>query len=111
MENYISIDDFKKIEIRIGQIISAEPIEGSLKLLKLSVSFGEELPRQVLSGIAPHFPNPQDLVNKRCAFVTNLAPREMMGLTSQGMILATSGEGFFSLFEVDDNVPVGSLVK
>jgi len=96
----ISIDDFKKVEIRIGEIKSAEKIEGSDKLLKLKVNFGTE-ERQVLSGIAAHFPEPHDLVGKKCPFVTNLAPRMMMGLESQAMILATGGDGEtpFSLFE------------
>lgn len=96
----ISIDDFKKVEIKIGEIKSAEKIEGSEKLLKLQVNFGSE-DRQVLSGIAAHFPNPQDLVGKKCPFVTNLAPRMMMGLESQAMILATGGDGEtpFALFE------------
>jgi methionine--tRNA ligase beta chain len=96
----ISIDDFKKVEIKIGEIKSAEPIEGSEKLLKLLVNFGTE-DRQVLSGIAAYFPDPQTLVGKKCPFVTNLAPRMMMGLESRAMILATGGDGEtpFSLFE------------
>jgi methionyl-tRNA synthetase len=100
MDEPITIDDFKKVEIRIGEIKSAEKIEGSDKLLKLSVNFGDH-DRQVLSGIAAYFPNPQDLVGKKCPFVTNLAPRMMMGLESQAMILATGGDGEtpFSLFE------------
>ncbi len=95
----ISIDDFKKVEIRIGEIKSAEKIEGSEKLLKLKVNFGSE-ERQVLSGIATYFPDPVTLVGKKCPFVTNLAPRMMMGLESQAMILATGGDGEtpFSLF-------------
>ncbi len=100
MPEPISIDDFKKVEIRIGEIKSAEKIEGSDKLLKLKVMFGEE-ERQVLSGISAYFPNPEELVGKKCPFVTNLAPRTMMGLESQAMILATGGDGEtpFSLFE------------
>ena len=96
----ISIDDFKKVEIKIGEILSAEKIEGSEKLLKLKVNFGTE-ERQVLSGIAAYVPNPQDLVGKKCPFVTNFAPRSMMGLESQAMILATGGDGEtpFALFE------------
>lgn len=95
----ISIDDFKKVEIRIGEIKSAEKIEGSDKLLKLLVNFGSE-DRQVLSGIAAYFPDPQVLVGKKCPFVMNLASRMMMGLESQGMILATGGgETPFALFE------------
>jgi methionyl-tRNA synthetase len=95
----ISIDDFKKVEIRIGEIKSAERIEGSDKLLKLLVNFGSES-RQVLSGIATYFPDPQTLVGKKCPFVTNLAPRMMIGLESQAMVLATGGgETPFALFE------------
>lgn len=96
----INIDGFAKVEIRIGEILSAEPIEGSEKLLKLKVSFGSE-ERQVLSGIAAYFPNPADLVGKKCPFVTNLKPRMMMGLESQAMIMATGGDGEtpFALFE------------
>lgn len=86
----ISIEDFKKVEITIGEIMSAEKIEGSDKLLKLKVSFGNE-ERQVLSGISAYFRDPAELVGKRVAFATNLAPRMMMGLESQAMILASGG--------------------
>jgi methionine--tRNA ligase beta chain len=103
----ISIDDFKKVEIRIGEIISAEPIEGSDKLLKLKVNFGTE-ERQVLSGIAKMV-QAADLVGKRYPFVTNLAPRMMMGLESQAMILAASDEQQLYLFETQ--APAGTLAK
>src|SRR4051812_35698986 len=106
----ITIDDFKKVEIRVGEIMSVEPIEGSEKLLKLKVNFGEVGERQVLSGIAPYFTDIQVLVGKKVPFVTNLAPRMMMGLESQGMILACGGgEVPLSLFETD--AAPGSLVK
>lgn len=102
----ITIDDFKKVEIKIGEILSVENIEGSDKLLKLKVNFGTE-ERQVLSGIKAYFPDPQQLVGKRCPFVTNLEPRIMMGLESQAMILAVGGTDLpdgkagtpFALFE------------
>ena len=97
---YLSIDDFKKVEIKIGEILSVESIEGSEKLLRLKVNFGDH-ERQVLSGIKTFFPDPQTLVGKRAPFVTNLAPRTMMGLESQAMILAVGGEADvpFALFE------------
>ena len=99
MSEIISIDDFKKVEITIGEILSAERIEGSEKLLKLKVNFGTE-ERQVLSGIAAFYPEPGALVGKRVPFVTNLAPRMMMGLESQAMILAVGDSPeTFSLFE------------
>lgn len=112
----ISIDDFKKVEIRAGKILSAEPVEGSEKLLKLSVDFNEENPRQVLSGIAKHI-SPEELVGTTCVFVTNLEPREIMGLKSEAMIMAFSGDlpaqagNFFSLLKVPNEVTPGSLVK
>ena len=107
----ISIDDFKKLEIKIGQIISAEKVENTDKLLKLVVDFGEETPRQIISGISEHFPDTQVLIGKKCAFATNLEPRVIKGFESQGMILAVSGDGFFSLLETQKEVPEGSLVK
>lgn len=107
----ISIDDFKKLEIKIGQILSVERIENTNKLLKLSVNFNEETPRQIVSGILSYFPDPQVLVGKKCAFATNLEPRVIMGLESQGMILAVSGENFFSLLETSGEVLPGSSVK
>jgi len=107
----ISIDDFKKVEITVGEIVSADNIEGSDKLLKLKVNFGELGERQVLSGIAKFFPDPMMLVGRRVPFVTNLAPRQMMGLESQAMILATGGEGEVPLFLFDTTAPPGSKVR
>ncbi len=111
----ISIDDFKKLEIRIGHILSAEKVPETDKLLKLSVDMGEASPRQVVSGISGYFPDPNMLIGKKCAFAANLEPRMIKGLQSQGMILAVSGgEGdasFFSLLETTNNVTPGSAVK
>jgi len=118
----ITIDDFAKVEIRAGKILSAEPVEGSEKLLRLNVDFGSASAesyggtKQVLSGIAK-FVTIEELVGTTCAFVTNLEPREMMGLKSEAMILAFSGnktettEGFFSLLKVPDSVLPGTKVK
>ena len=106
---HISIDEFKKVEIRVGEIKSAEPIEGSDKLLKLKVDFGTE-ERQVLSGIAAYFPDTAVLVGKRVAFATNLAPRMMMGLESQAMILATGG-GEEPLSLLESTATPGSTVR
>jgi methionyl-tRNA synthetase len=86
---YISIDDFAKVEIKLGTIMSAEVIEGSEKLYKLSVDFGEEKTRTVFSGIRK-FVTTEDLIGKQLPFVTNLEPRKMMGEYSEAMILAAS---------------------
>lgn len=117
MENKetITIDDFHKVQIKIGHILSAEKVPDADKLLKLSVDMGEENPRQIVSGISAFFSDPQTLVGKKCAFAANLEPRTIRGLESQGMILAVSGgEGdgaFFSLLETGNTVVPGSSVK
>jgi len=107
---YITIDDFSKVQIKAGKIFSAEKVEGSEKLLKLMVDLGESEPRQILSGIQKHFPNESDLVGITCMWVANLAPREMMGLTSNGMLFALGGHGDapFSLISPKVEVPPGT---
>lgn len=107
----ITIDEFKKGEISIGKILSVEIVEGSEKLLKLSVDFAEERPRTVVSGIRKYFEDPQTLVGVKCAFATNLEPRPLMGLTSEAMILAVSTDTTFSLLRVSEDTPVGTKVK
>lgn len=112
IEAKISIDDFHKVEMRIGQILNAELIEGADKLLKLTVDLGEAEPRQILSGIRVYFPDPSVLIGKRCPFVANLAPRTMRGLESNGMIVAVStDDGAFSLLEVGETIPAGTKLK
>lgn len=111
-EPKISIDQFKTIEIKIGKILSVEIIPDADKLLKLKVDMGEENPRQILSGIKMYFEDPQSLVGKSVPFVSNLTPRTIRGLESNGMILAVNdkdGAGF-SLLEVGDNISAGSIV-
>jgi methionyl-tRNA synthetase len=107
----ISIDQFKEGEIRAGEIKLVEIITESEKLLKLSVDFGEEKPRTVVSGIRKYFADPQELVGVKCAFATNLEPRPLMGITSEAMILAVSTEEDFSLLRVKDTIPPGIRVK
>lgn len=112
MTEKIKYEDFKKVEIKIGKILSVEKIENSDKLLKLSVDFAEGEPRQIVSGISKYFPDEQSLVGKKCAFVTNLEPRSLMGLESNGMVLAVGGgEEPFSLFEVASDVQTGTAAK
>ncbi len=108
--SHIEYDDFKRVQIQVGEIMHAEPVEGSEKLLKLQVKFGTE-ERQILSGIAK-FLSPEDLVGKKVPFVTNLKPRMMMGLESNGMILAASdSDGHFSLLNVNHDVASGTHVS
>jgi methionyl-tRNA synthetase len=108
----ITIDDFSKVEIRAGKILKAELIPESNKLLRLEVDFGEEKPRQVLSGIAKHFPDVALLAGRTVGFVTNLEPRLILGLESQAMILAVStSDGVFSLLSIDPTILPGTKVK
>jgi len=108
----ISFEEFKKVEIKVGKILSAEKVPDTDKLLKLSVDVGEEGPRQIVSGISLYFPDCSVLVGKKCMFVTNLEPRVICGVESQGMILAVSAiDGNFSLISPDDNILVGTLAS
>jgi methionine--tRNA ligase beta chain len=109
----ITFDEFKKLDIRIGKILSAEKVEGSDKLMKLMVDFGEpDLPagRQVIAGIG-QFYAPEALIGKECPFAYNLAPRTLKGLESQGMILCPSDNGSPVLLHPDKEIPPGSIVK
>lgn len=108
MEEKINIDDFKKVDIRIGKILAVEKVPDTDKLLKLTVDLGEAEPRTIVSGIALYFPDEQVLVGKKCPFVANLEPRMLRGIESNGMILAVSHEGEFSLFEVGEQIPAGT---
>lgn len=108
---HITYDDFAKVELKVGKILSAEALPKSEKLLKLSVDFAEGTPRTILSGIAKHFPEGAGLVGKRCMFVTNLEPRKMMGMESNGMILAVSTDTGFSLLEPNESIPEGTKAK
>jgi methionyl-tRNA synthetase len=85
----ISIDDFAKIDLRIAQIVNCEAVEGSTKLLRLTLDVGEGRTRNVFSGIASAY-KPEDLIGKLTVMVANLAPRKMKFGVSEGMVLAAS---------------------
>ncbi len=118
----VSFEDFKKLEIRIGKILSAEKIEGADRLLKLEVDFGPSVDsagspqagsgsskRQIVSGIA-EFYKPEDLLGKECPFIVNLEPRIIMGVESQGMLFAVKVDDKAVLLHPDQEVPEGSLL-
>lgn len=93
---YATIDDFQKIEIKVGTVMSVAEVEGADKLYILKVDLGEKDQRQILSGIK-EFVSKDDLLGKQFPFVTNLAPRMLRGHESQGMILAGSDESGLAL--------------
>lgn len=107
----ISYDDFTKVEIRVGKIISAEKVPNADKLLKLAVDFGEEKTRQVISGIAETFKEPSSLLGITALFVTNLEPRMIKGYESQAMILATGDKDNIVLFRPDKDVKLGQKAR
>lgn len=110
---FASIDDFMKIELRVGQIEAAERVAKSKKLVKLSVSLGETLgARQVLAGIS-QFYETESLIGRRVVVVVNLKPATLMGLESRGMLLAGSSDddSVLAIIEPDASLPLGARVR
>ena len=105
----ITIDDFKKIELRVAKVLEAERVEGSDKLIKMQLSLGEEK-RQVIGGISKHY-EPEQLIGRQIIIVANLEPRSLMGLESQGMLLAASDENGIALLMPDKEVSDGSKIN
>ncbi len=130
---HISYDDFKKVDIRVGKILSVEDVPETDKLLKLSVDFGPKAPapldpeslsneasdvevpvteerdiRQIVSGIKQKVDDPQSLVGMKTMFVVNLEPRMIKGLESNGMLFAAGGEEHFSFLTPQKDIPEGS---
>jgi len=111
MYDKIKIDDFFKLDIRIGEVLTAKKVPETDKLLELSVDLGEETPRTIVSGIAEYFSDPEALVGIKIPILSNLEPRTIRGIESNGMILAASGDGTFSLLVADTDIQNGSEIK
>lgn len=105
----IGIDEFAKVELRVAQVLAAEPVKKADKLLKLTLDLGFEQ-RQVVSGIAKHY-KPEELVGRKVICVTNLKPVKLRGELSQGMILAASHGEQLTLATVPETMPNGAIVK
>jgi methionyl-tRNA synthetase len=107
----ITIDDFSKIDLRVGQVLSAERVKGADKLLHLKVDLAEAEPRSIVAGIAEAYA-PEALVGRKVVIVANLAPRKLRGLTSNGMIVAASIEGGKPVLAgFLEDIPVGARLK
>jgi len=104
----IKIDEFGKVELRVAEVIAAEPLPKSKKLLKLTVSLGQEQ-RTVVAGIAEHYA-PADIVGKKVVIVANLEAAKLMGVESNGMVLAASAGGKLSVLTLDRDLPHGAKV-
>ena len=107
----ISIDDFAKVDLRVGLVLSAEAVKGADKLLHLKVDIGEHEPRSIVAGIAEAYP-PEQLLNRKVVIVANLEPRKLRGLTSNGMIVAASVDGGKPVLAgFLEDIPVGARLK
>jgi methionine--tRNA ligase beta chain len=105
----ISFDDFNKLDIRIGTILKAEKVEGTDKLLKLKVDLGDEQ-RTLVAGIAETH-TPEDIIGKQIPILTNLEPKKLRGIESNGMILAVDIDGKATLLHPDKKVNNGAKVR
>jgi methionyl-tRNA synthetase len=106
----ISMDDFKKVDLRVGEIVEASKVEGADKLLELTLDMGTER-RTAVAALAPFY-KPEELVGLKSVVVANLQPARLRGILSEGMILAAVTEGFsqVSVVKVDSDVPNGAKV-
>jgi methionine--tRNA ligase beta chain len=105
----IRFEDFQKIDLRVGKVLEAEKVEGSEKLLKLIVDLGSEK-RQLVAGIAKYY-NPEDLIGKEIVVVANLEPKKLMGIESQGMLLAADVNGEPVILIPEKEVPPGTKIR
>jgi len=110
-DSKIAIDDFAKVEMRVGLVLAAERVKGADKLLHLTVEIGEAAPRSIVAGIAEAYP-PEQLIGRKVVIVANLQPRKLRGLESNGMIVAASIEGGQPVLAgFLEDVPVGARLK
>lgn len=106
----ISYDKFSKMELKVGTVLEAKDVEGSEKLIKLKVDLGKGEPRQILAGVKKWY-KPKDFVGKQVIVVANLEPKMMMGLESQGMMLAADTEDGPIFLTVPKKVPSGTKIR
>ena len=105
----ITIDDFKKVDLRVAEVLSAEAVEGTDKLIRLSVNAGSG-PRTIVAGVAQHY-SPEDLIGRKVILVANLKPAKVRGIESQGMLLAAVGKKDLSIVSIDKDMPPGAKIR
>ncbi|MDQ3369235.1 MAG: methionine--tRNA ligase subunit beta, partial [Myxococcota bacterium] len=106
----ITIDDFGKIELRVGKVLTASAVPKARKLLHLSVDLGESRPRSIVAGIAEAY-TPEAIIGKQVIVVANLPPATLRGVVSEGMILAAGDQAILGLSALDQDVPPGTRVR
>lgn len=104
----VNIEDVHKVDVRIGTVLSAEVVPDTDKLLRLMVDLGEAEPRQIVSGIRAYVEDPESLIGRQFSFVTNLEPRTLRGLESNGMLFAVGEGESFAFLTPDHPVPPGT---
>jgi len=108
----ITFEDFKKVELKVAEIKVVEDIPGADRIYKIMVDLGEEQ-RELVAGIKQHYPDKENLIGKKVAVVTNLEPRALKGVTSNGMLLAASTPDKSSvvILTLDRDIPNGSMIS
>ncbi len=109
-QNIITIDEFFKVELKVGKVVVAEEVKKSKKLLRLEVDLGEEKPRQIVAGIKEYY-KPEDLVDTYVCVVSNLKPAKLMGMVSEGMLLAAKDDEGLALIRPEKPKKVGTQIK
>lgn len=110
--DYITYEEFKKMDIRVGTIKKVEPVPETDKLLCCQINFGEENLRQIVSGIKEYYPEYESLVGKQVLYIVNLEPRMIKGIESQGMLMAVDGKDSTPIFLIPEKeVNPGSKVR
>jgi methionine--tRNA ligase beta chain len=111
MKDIISFDDFSKLDLRVGKVLKAENVEGSVNLIRLQVDFGKEIgERKILAGMAKFY-LPLKLKGKKFVFVVNLAPKQMMKEQSHGMMMALDLGEDVKILPVDKKIPEGTIIR
>lgn len=112
----IKLEDFRKIDLRVARVVGAERVEGSEKLLRLEIDLGDEFQiesgngkRQIVAGIGKFY-TPEEIINKEIIVVANLEPKKLMGLESQGMLLAADVDGRPVVLKPDEEVLLGAKI-
>lgn len=108
-QKVITYEDFTKLDLRVGKVVAAASVDGSQKLIKLAVDFGQDQ-RTILAGLAEYL-KPEDLKDKKYIFVYNLEPKVMMGIESQGMILAVGCGDAPKPIEAPEGAEAGDIIK
>ncbi len=106
----ITFEDFKKLEIKIGKVVSVEKVPDADKLLKFIFDIGGE-ERQIMAGMAEFFPEPSKLIGKEMPLLLNIEPRDFRGYRSHGMIIAADVDGKPILLHPETDIPAGSIVR